>query len=164
MSRESLQAAAEKADAIVLDTLSSVQPTLDWVHDVSSESGCDSYTISGRETGAVTRRAAVMTIVSEARRGSLLGVIERAWKKSGYTITSVDRDKAMPAIYARSPAGFRMSLSVGYKGRFHVSVTTPCFIMAQVRPPQTQANGRTFTGDLVPAPNVHSDFWSAGAL
>lgn len=163
MSGDSLQTAAKKADAIVFDTLSSVQPTLEWVHDASSGSGCDSHTIDGRETGAVTRRAAVMTIVSEGRRGSLLGVVERAWKKSGYAITGVDRDRAMPAIYARSSEGFRMSLSVGYKGRFHVSVTTPCFIMAEIGPPQTRANGQPFEGELVPAPNVHSDFWSAGA-
>jgi hypothetical protein len=163
MSRESLQAAAEKADAIVFGTLSFVHPALEWVHDVSSESECAAYKIDGREAGAVTRRAAVMTIVSEGRRGSLLGVVERAWKKSGYSITGVDRDRAMPAIYARSSEGFQMSLSVGYKGRFHVSVTTPCFIMAKVGPPRTRANGRPFTGDVVPAPDIHSDFWSAGA-
>ncbi|MFF2409334.1 hypothetical protein [Streptomyces sp. NPDC058092] len=43
-------------------------------------------------------------------------------------------------------------------------MTTPCFIMSEVGPPQTQANGQPFDGELVPAPNVHSDFWSAGAV
>jgi len=104
-----------------------------------------------------------MTIISEGRRGSLLGVVERAWKARGYAITGVDPDKSMPAVYAKDPAGYRMSLSVGYAGRFHVSVTTPCFILSAVRAPQTRASGRAFEGENVPVPYVRSEFWSAGA-
>ncbi|MEU9318861.1 hypothetical protein [Streptomyces sp. NPDC048295] len=51
-----------------------------------------------------------------------------------------------------------MSLSVGYKGRFHVSVTTPCFIAEEVGPPQARANGQPFAGELVPVPDIHSGF------
>ncbi|MFE4370150.1 hypothetical protein ACFRMN_18295 [Streptomyces sp. NPDC056835] len=161
VSKISLQEAAEKADAIMLDTMTSVRPTLNWVHDASTASGCGDYTIDGKETGAVTRRAAVMTIVAEARRGSLLGVVERHWKEQGYTITSVDSDKEFPAIDARTAENFQVSVAVGDKGQFFFDVVTPCFIDSEVASPKTKANGTPFEGADVPYPSVHSDFWSA---
>ncbi|MFJ6184734.1 hypothetical protein [Streptomyces sp. NPDC092295] len=161
VSKISLQEAAEKADAIMLSTMSSVRPTLNWVHDGSTASGCDDYTIDGKQTGAVTRRTAVMTVVSEARRGSLLGVVERYWKKQGYTITTVNSSKKFPSIHARTAEDFRMSVSVGDKGQFFFDVVTPCFIESEVAPPKTKANGTPFEGADVPYPSVHSDFWSA---
>ncbi|MFD3916017.1 hypothetical protein [Streptomyces sp. NPDC058603] len=161
VSKISLQKAAEKADAIMLSTMSSVQPALNWVHDGSTDGGCGEYTIDGKKTGSVTRRTAVMTIVSEARRGSLLGVVERHWKKQGYTITSMNTSKEFPAINARTPEDFRMSVLVGGKGQFFFSVVTPCFIESEVAPPKTNANGTPFEGPKVPDPSVHSDFWSA---
>ncbi|MER8072869.1 hypothetical protein ABTZ59_31785 [Streptomyces sp. NPDC094034] len=161
VSKISLQEAAEKADAIMLETMSSVQPALNWVHDGSTASGCGNYTIDGKQTGAVTRRVAVMTIVSEARRGSLLGVVERQWKKQGYEITGVDSDREFPAVDARTPEDFRMSVAVGDKGQFFFDVVTPCFIDSEVAPPKTTANGTPFEGAEVPYPSVHSDFWSA---
>ncbi|MFJ7997245.1 hypothetical protein ACIQ7D_08855 [Streptomyces sp. NPDC096310] len=160
-SKISLQEAAEKADAIMLDTISSVQPTLDWVHYAPTKSGCGDYTIDGKETGAATRRAAVMTIVSEERRGNLLGVLERLWKKRGYKITGTNPSKAHPAIFAQTPEDFRMSVVVGAKGQFFFSLATPCFIESEVAPPRTEANGTPFEGEHVPSPSVHSDFWSA---
>ncbi|MFE4534180.1 hypothetical protein ACFRKB_03790 [Streptomyces scopuliridis] len=163
VSKISLQEAAEKADAILLSTMSSVQPTLNWVHDGSTDGGCGDYTIDGKTTSSVTRRVAVMTIVSEARRGSLLGVVERHWKKQGYTITSMNASKEFPAINARTPEDFRMSVLVGGKGQFFFSVVTPCFIESEVAPPRTSANGTPFEGSKVPDPSVHSDFWSANS-
>ncbi|MEE1802339.1 hypothetical protein PUR57_27220 [Streptomyces sp. JV176] len=161
VNRISLQEAAEKADAIILSTISSVRPTLNWVHYAPTDSGCGDYTIDGKTTGSATRRAAVMTIVSEERRGSLLGVVERYWKKQGYTISDVDSSRAFPAIDARTSEDFRMSVSVGAKGQFFFDITTPCFIKSEVSPPKTEANGTPFEGPKVPSPSVHSDFWSA---
>ncbi|MFJ2560791.1 MULTISPECIES: hypothetical protein [unclassified Streptomyces] len=161
VSKISLQEAAEKADAILLNSISSVQPPLNWVHDASTGGGCGDYTIDGRTTGSVTRRAAVMTIVSDARRGSLLGVVERHWRKQGYMITNVDSDQEFPAIDASTPEDFRMSVSVGATGQFFFDIVTPCFIKSDVVPPKTAANGTPFEGEDVPYPSVHSDFWSA---
>ncbi|MGW6597949.1 hypothetical protein [Streptomyces sp. NPDC055036] len=161
VSKISLQEAAERADAIMLSTMSSVEPALNWVHDGSTDGGCGGYTIDGKTTSSVTRRAAVMTIVSEARRGSLLGVVERHWKQQGYTITSMNASKEFPAVNARTPEDFRMSVLVGGKGQFFFSVVTPCFIESEVAPPKTKANGTAFEGPKVPDPSVHSDFWSA---
>ncbi|WP_411114307.1 hypothetical protein [Streptomyces sp. 029-5] len=161
VSKISLQEAAEKADAIMLNTMTSVRPTLNWVHDASTASGCGDYTIDGKQTGAVTRRAALMTIVSEARRGSLLGVVERYWKEQGYTIKSVDTDSEFPAIDAETSENFQVSVAVGDKGQFFFDVVTPCFIESEVAQPKTNANGTPFEGPKVPDPSVHSDFWSA---
>ncbi|MEV7872127.1 hypothetical protein AB0P17_39850 [Streptomyces sp. NPDC088124] len=161
VSKISLQEAAEKGDAILLDTISSVQPPLNWVHYAPTESGCGDYTIDGKTTGAATRRAAVMTVVSEERRGNLLGVLERLWKKKGYEITGTNPSKDTPAIFARTPEDFRISVKVGAKGQFFFSMATPCFIESEVAPPRTEANGTPFEGSKVPSPSVHSDFWSA---
>ncbi|MFE3824202.1 hypothetical protein [Streptomyces sp. NPDC059092] len=161
VSKMSLQEAAEKADTIMLETISSVQPPLNWVHYAPTESGCGDYTIDGKTTGAATRRAAVMTVVSEERRGNLLGVLERLWKKQGYEITSTNPAKETPAIFARTPEDFRMSVKVGAKGQVFFSLATPCFIESEVAPPKTKANGTPFEGPKVPSPSVHSDFWSA---
>ncbi|MFE2939113.1 hypothetical protein ACFXKG_08645 [Streptomyces sp. NPDC059255] len=161
VSKISLQEAAEKADTIMLDTISSVQPPLNWVHYAPTESGCGNYTVDGKKTGAATRRAAVTTIVSEERRGNLLGVLERLWRKRGYEITGTNPSKETPAIFARTPEEFRMSVKVGAKGQFFFSLATPCFTESEVAPPKTEANGTPFEGPKVPAPSVHSDFWSA---
>ncbi|WP_019886916.1 hypothetical protein [Streptomyces purpureus] len=156
----SLQKAAEMADAIMLDTVSSAKPPLNWVHDASTESGCGAHTIDGKKTASATRRAAVMTVVSEARRGSLLGVVERQWKKRGYEITGTNSDKQFPAIFARTSDDFRMSVVVGAKGQFFFEVITPCFVDSEVEPPKTEDNGTPFEGSTVPYPSVRSDFWS----
>ncbi|MFE5856936.1 hypothetical protein ACFQ61_27455 [Streptomyces sp. NPDC056500] len=161
VSKISLQEAAEQADAIIMGTMSSVRPAVNWVHDAPTESGCDSYTVDGKETGSATRRVAVMTVVSEARRGSLLGVIERYWKEKGYKITGVNRNKTFPAIYASTPEDFRLVAMVGKKGQFFFGITTPCFITSDVEAPKTPPNGTPFEGPVVPDPYVRSDFWSA---
>ncbi|MET9436216.1 hypothetical protein [Streptomyces sp. NPDC006551] len=160
VSKISMREAAERADAIMLDSISSVKPELNWVHHAWSDGGCDGYTIDGKPTGSVTRRAAVMTIVSEARRGSLLGVVERHWEKLGYEITGHNTSRDVPSIYARTPDDYRMSILVGKKGQFFLTITTPCFIESEVQEPKTRASGTPFDGSVVPDPSVRSDFWS----
>ncbi|MEU7278785.1 LppA family lipoprotein [Streptomyces sp. NPDC045431] len=159
MSRISLQEAAEKAASIMLDSVSAVNPELNWVHYAPTQGGCGGYTIDGKATSSVTRRVAVMTIVSEARRGSLLGVVERHWKQRGYKITEVNPDKDLPAISASTPEDFRLGVTVGKKGQFFFSITTPCFIESEVQPPKTKPNGTPLDGEHVPDPYVRSDFW-----
>ncbi|MFJ9035599.1 hypothetical protein ACIRF8_03270 [Streptomyces sp. NPDC102406] len=153
-----MQEAAEKADRLIGNTLSSVQPPLEWTHDESDSGMCADVP----ELGDVTRRAVVMTQVSEERRGSLLGLIERAWKKSGYKITRVNPDKELPAIYADAGDGvLKMGLSVGYKGQFFLEVQTACVDKSKVSQPATPGKGTDYRGKDVPTPNVHSDFWSS---
>jgi hypothetical protein len=152
-----MQEAAEKADALIQQTLSSVKPRLDWTHDVSDDGAC----ADAPELGDVTRRAVVMTQVSSARRGALLGVIERAWKKSGYTITRVNPSKEFPAIFADAGDGvLKMSLTVGHKGQFSLKVQTACVKKSTVSRPATENQGNDYYGKKIPSPNVHSTLWS----
>ncbi|WP_254407221.1 hypothetical protein [Streptomyces sp. GMY02] len=156
-----MQGGAEKADFIILDTLSAVQPPVEWVHDAATEISCNDFKNDATGTGSATRRAAVTTKVSAVRRGSLLGLVERHWKKRGYEITSVDADEELPVIYAATPDDFRMSLAVGHKGQFFLSVTTPCLGESAVLPPATKPNGPDYSGGPIPRPDVHDSFWSS---
>lgn len=156
-----MQEAADKADTLIRATFSSVKPSLEWTHDEFDSGMCKETP----ELGDVTRRAVVMTEVSEERRGALLGHIERAWKKAGYVITKVNPDKRFPAIYADANDGvLKMSLTVGYKGQFFLDVQTACVKKSTVVPPKAAANGTDYYGTKIPEPNVRSDFWSSREL
>lgn len=153
-----MQQAAETADSLIHKTLSSIDPSLEWTHDISDDGPC----ANSPGHGDVTRRAAVMTQISEEHRGALLGVIERNWKKSGHSITKVNPDKEFPAIYAESEDGvLKMSLTVGHKGQFFLNVQTACLKTSAVSRPATQGNGNDYYGEKIPSPNVRSNFWSA---
>lgn len=156
-----MQEAAERADAIVQQTLDSVRPKLRWNHGPSNDQLCTDFKNDSLGTGSVKRRVAIMTVVSKQRRGSLLGVVERAWKSRGYEITSVDTDKQLPAIYASTPEGFRMSVAVAGEGQFFFSITTPCFTKSDVADPRTKPNTPHRDGGYPQRPDVHDDFWSA---
>ncbi|MYZ36500.1 MULTISPECIES: hypothetical protein [unclassified Streptomyces] len=157
-----MQQAAEKADAIMLETVSGIRPELRWNHGPSNDRICTGFKDESPGTGSVKRRIAVMTVVSEERRGSLLGVVERNWKARGYEITSVDADKDLPAIYAASPENFRMSVAVGGEGQFFFSITTPCFTESAVPDPATEPNSPQRAGEYPTRPDVYDDFWSSG--
>ncbi|WP_329400864.1 hypothetical protein [Streptomyces melanogenes] len=157
-SKVDMQQAAEKADTLLQETLSGITPGLHWVHEASSDSGCPGRKNSG--TGSVTRGISIMTIVSEQRRGALLGVIERNWKSRGFKITGVNRDKELPAIYASTPEDFRMDVVVGYAGQFHLSVATPCFTDSPVAAPTTPSNTPPRQGEFPWRPDMHDAFWS----
>ncbi|GGR32302.1 hypothetical protein [Streptomyces roseolus] len=145
-----MQEAAERADAILDATLGAVAPEVQWAHDTWTSGSC-----------TVTRRRTVTTVISEQRRGSFLGVIERFWKKSGYEITGVNQDREMPSIFARSTDGFLFDLTIGYKGQAFFDLTTPCVEKSDVADPTTKPNGPAYPYGKIPTPNVHSDFWSA---
>ncbi|MEV5780333.1 hypothetical protein AB0M86_47065 [Streptomyces sp. NPDC051639] len=155
-----MQEAADKADGLIYQTLSAVKPPLEWTHDTSDHGGCT----GSSAYGDVKRRAVVMTKVSEVRRGALLGVIERYWKKGGHRITDVNSDNEFPEIFAETGDGLlRMSLVVGGKGQFFLDVQTSCVKKSEVAAPSTPINGRSYYGEEIPRPNVQSDFWSSGS-
>ncbi|MFD9867666.1 hypothetical protein ACFXI8_16155 [Streptomyces niveus] len=138
-----------------------MEPRLRWNHGPSIDKVCADFKKDALGTGSVRRRVAIMTIVSEQRRGSLLGVVERAWKSRGYEITSVDTDPELPAIYAATPEGFRMSVAVAGEGQFFFSITTPCFAESDVADPKTQPNTPHREDGYPQRPDIHDDFWSA---
>ena len=160
-SKVDMQGAADEADKLIYGTLSAVKPPLEWTHDTSDDGSCDGGS-SGY--GDVTRRAVVMTKVSEARRGALIGVIERYWKKSGHKITDTNSDKEFPEVYAKTGDGLlKMSLIVGGEGQFFLDVQTACVKKSDVTPPSTKANGTSYYGKEIPRPNANDAFWSSNA-
>lgn len=88
-----------------------------------------------------------MTVVSAQRRGSLLGVVDRFWRKSGYRMTAINNDVDVPAIYARTEDGFQVGLIVADEGQVHFDVLSPCVTYSEVadspaRPPRPSTRRR----------------------
>ncbi|MFJ1648834.1 hypothetical protein [Streptomyces sp. NPDC088258] len=145
-----MRGAAQYSDEILDATIGAVKPNIQWAHDDTTTGTCD-----------VTRRRTVMTVISEQRRGNFLGVIENFWKNSGYKIVSVNESKDSPAIFATTPNGFGVNLTIGDKGQAYLEVNTPCVRKSEVDAPSTPPNGPGYEGVEIPRPNVRSDFWSA---
>ncbi|MBT2524068.1 hypothetical protein J7E91_01140 [Streptomyces sp. ISL-99] len=145
-----MQEAAERLDSMLDGTISAIKPKVQWAHDDTTTGSC-----------SLTRRRTVMTVISEQRRGSFLGVVERFWKKSGYQITSVDKDKDFPAVFAQTADGFGISLTIADKGQAYFEGDSPCVKKAKVANPTAKPNGPDYAGVPIPRPNVRSDFWSA---
>ncbi|QDY77361.1 hypothetical protein [Streptomyces qinzhouensis] len=147
-----MKEAAQKADAMLDGTMAAFVPEVEWTNDRTTAGDCD-----------LIRYRTVMTIISEQRRGNFLGVTERFWKKSGYKIVSVNKDKEHPAIFARSADGFAISVTIGDRGQAFFEVATPCVRESEIPDPVVRANGQDYSHDEVPYPNVRSRFWSAGS-
>lgn len=143
-----MQEAAVRADEILDGTFAAIKPPVHWTHERSTEGGCD-----------VQRSRAVMTIISEERRGSFLGVIERYWKSQGYKQLSVN-GSAMPAMYFRTPDQFNVRVLIGGAGQAFFEVATPCVNPSKVSLPKTETVGPNYAGKRTPIPDVTSDFWS----
>ncbi|MEV6550923.1 hypothetical protein AB0M57_19755 [Streptomyces sp. NPDC051597] len=155
---------AERADAMLQQTLGSITPPLRWYHGPSNDIACSNILGKGTGTGTVKRRIAILTTVSAERRGSLLGAVERSWKAHGYKINGVNPDKEMPALYATTPDNFQITMLVGATGQFIFSAGTPCLPQTSNIPkPVTTPN--TPPRDVpYPAPaDIHDDFWSTTA-
>ncbi|MFI7288140.1 hypothetical protein ACIBRY_16050 [Streptomyces anulatus] len=148
-----MQAAAVRSDVILDAVFQEIRPEVRWTHGFTSVGMCE-----------VTRRRVVMTEISAERRGNFLGVVERFWRKSGYRMVAVNNDAEFPAIYARTGDEFRMSLRIGGKGQAFFQVDTPCVQESEVADSTSRATAPLYEGvELIPRPNIHSDFWSAGA-
>lgn len=147
-----MQVAADHADGIMDATLASIKPPIQWAHGPTTTGSC-----------GVTRRRTVMTLVADERRGNFLGLVERVWRKRNYKIKGVNNDRDSPAIYAQAPNGFGVSLIFG-GGQAFFEVDSPCVEESEVAESTTPPNGPSYAGVYpLPRPNVHSDFWSAGA-
>ncbi|MCX5398026.1 hypothetical protein OHA55_13685 [Streptomyces sp. NBC_00102] len=146
-----MQEAADRADSILDSTIEAINPEVRWTHGPSTSGSCD-----------VTRRRTVMTVISDVRRGSLLGVVDRFWRNEGYEIISTRNDSEVPAVYARTIDGFGVSLIVGGEGQVFFEADTPCVEESEVADPTTKPNTPSYEGmENIPRPNIHSDFWSA---
>ncbi|MCY0948606.1 hypothetical protein [Streptomyces sp. H27-S2] len=156
-----LQQDADRADAILQETLAAVQPELKWNHGSSSNAGCTTASGGNTGTASANRTILILTIVSEQRRGSLLGIIERAWKEHGYKITNVNTSPTFPAIFASTPGGYSLSVEVAGEGQFFLEAATPCLDDTGVQEPTTTPNTPKRTTPYPQRPDVHDGFWSA---
>ncbi|MFD5906262.1 hypothetical protein ACFWHG_32870 [Streptomyces microflavus] len=146
-----MQGAAERADQILDGVLAEVQPDVRWVHGPTTTGNC-----------TVTRRRTVMTVISAQRRGSLLGVVDRYWRNSGYRMRAVNNHVDAPAMYAETKDGFAVSLIVADRGQVHFDVNSPCVSYSEVADSPRRATAFLDPeAELIPRPNIHSDFWSA---
>ncbi|WP_157879777.1 hypothetical protein [Streptomyces yangpuensis] len=102
-----------------------------------------------------------MTIVSEQRRDSLLGMIEQAWKDRGYTFTHANKSRKVPRIHASTPDGYSLSVEVGGEGQFFLEAATPCLRDTDVMEPATKPNTPQRKGPFPQRPDEHDEFWSA---
>ncbi|MFI5483303.1 hypothetical protein ACIBAB_29700 [Streptomyces rubiginosohelvolus] len=149
--RLDMQAAAMRSDVILDAIFREIRPEVRWAHGFTSTGMCE-----------VTRRRVVMTDISAERRGSFLGLVDRFWRKSGYRMTAVNNSVEFPAIYARTSDGYRLSLRIGGEGQAFFQVDTPCVQKSEVLDSTSQATAFLAPdAELIPRPNIHSDFWSA---
>ncbi|MGW8490324.1 hypothetical protein [Streptomyces sp. NPDC055886] len=79
-------------------------------------------------------------------------------------MTAINNDVDVPAIYAKTRDGFQVTLIVADKGQVHFDVDSPCVRHSEVAD-STSPPTAFLAPDarLIPRPNIHSDFWSAGA-
>ncbi|WP_199837798.1 hypothetical protein [Streptomyces sp. NRRL S-1521] len=146
-----MQEAAEQADSMLDATFSAIKPEIEWAHGPTTAGSCD-----------LSRRRAVMTVISEERRGSFLGVVERSWRSRGYHITNVNKSKEFPAVFAKTSDGFGIILTIGGGGQAFFEVATPCVRESKVADPTSKPKGPTYEGIYpLPRPNVRSAFWSS---
>ncbi|MFC6987207.1 hypothetical protein [Streptomyces cirratus] len=156
-----MQQGADRADAILQETLAAVRPELRWNHGPSSDAGCTNPTGGSTGTGAAKRSVLILTIVSEQRRGALLGVIEREWTGRGYKVTSVNKNPVFPAMRASTPDGYSLSAEVAAEGQFFLDAATPCLADSPVQAPTAEPNTPVRTTPYPQRPDVKDDFWSA---
>ncbi|WP_330297065.1 hypothetical protein [Streptomyces sp. NBC_00503] len=156
-----LQQGADRADIILQETLAAATPELRWNHGPYGDSGCTTALNGATGTGAADRSILILTIVSEQRRGALLGLIERDWKARGYKITSVNTSAEFPAIYASTPEDYTLTVKVGGEGQFMLKAATPCLTDSGVQAPLTKPNTPVRNTPFPQRPDVHDDFWSA---
>ncbi|MFJ3974953.1 hypothetical protein [Streptomyces sp. NPDC090021] len=157
-----MQQGAERADAILQETLGAVRPELKWNHGPGGSAGCTKGVAGAATgTGAAKRSITILTVVSEQRRGALIGVIERDWKSRGYKITGVRQAAEAPAVYASTPDGYSLSVEVAGEGQFFLDAATPCLTDSSVMDPMAQPNTHVRTTEFPQRPDEQDAFWSA---
>ncbi|MGW3334695.1 hypothetical protein ACWDF9_29595 [Streptomyces rubiginosohelvolus] len=145
-----MQEAAEQSDAMLDAVLAGIDPDVQWAHGPTTTRAC-----------GVTRRRAVMTIVSPERRQTFLDRAENFWRKNDYRIKAVNKDEKFPAVYAVTRSGFGVSVSFRGKGQAFLEADSPCVKESKVTAPTTEPNGPGYKDVYpLPRPNVRSDFWS----
>lgn len=156
-----MQQAGQRSEAILDGTLAAIRPPVKWAYGAPAEAACSTGLNEPTDTTTVTRSRNILTVVSEQRRGNLLGLVQRYWERQGFRVVSVNSDKDMPRIRARDADGFIVSLEVGSVGNVSVSAGLSCAEnSAMTYPTGTPGHpGGPKAEEL--RPREHSAFWSS---
>ncbi|MFD7491355.1 hypothetical protein ACFV8T_02900 [Streptomyces sp. NPDC059832] len=156
-----MQQAGQRSETILDGTLAAIRPPVKWAYGAPVEAACSTGLNEPTGTTTVTRSRNILTVVSEQRRGNLLGLVQRYWERQGFRIVDVNSDKDMPRIRARDAEGFTVSLDVGSIGNVSVSAGLSCAVnSAMTYPTGTPGHpGGPKAEEL--RPRERSDFWSS---
>ncbi|MGW2839701.1 hypothetical protein ACWCWD_18090 [Streptomyces sp. NPDC001493] len=156
-----MEQAGQRAEDILDGTLAAVRPSVAWSHGSPVEAACSAGLNEPTGTTTVTRSRNILTVVSDERRGNLLGAVQRYWKEKGFTIQSVNSDASMPSIRAKAPDGFAVALEVGSIGNVSVSAGLSCAANSAVTYPAGTPGVPGGPKAEEVRPGERSAFWSS---
>ncbi|MEV7776700.1 hypothetical protein [Kitasatospora sp. NPDC088351] len=155
-------AAAERCEALLRDTLDGVRPEPAWRHGVARAGARLPMPGAGPDDADVhwyvTRSRDIVTIVSAARRGALVGMVERHWRRCGWTVTSVNVGRELPGVAAVTPDGYQLALVFGDLGQAGLTAGSPGVARSEWVP---YPHGVPVAPGGAPLPDVCCPFWSA---
>ncbi|WP_097237007.1 hypothetical protein [Streptomyces sp. 1331.2] len=155
--------AAERCETLLQDTLDAVDPTPAWQEAAPRAGarlprpGLGSARCGSDVLWYVTRGRDILTVVSLPRRALLVGVVERHWRRRGWTITSLDTDWDRHGVAATTPDGYRLALRFGELGEAGLTVSSPGVARSEQVPVLSGDGGR----GSAPLPYVCCPYWSA---
>ncbi|MGV9266510.1 hypothetical protein ACWDRR_17835 [Kitasatospora sp. NPDC003701] len=159
-------AAAERCEHLLRETLDAVRPALSWRRAAPSAGARLPAPGSGPADGGVQwyvgRGRDIVTIISAARRGELPVMVEAGWRRRGWTITSVNAGRDLPGVAAVTPDGYRLALEFGGLGEARLTATSPG-VARSARPDGARGGPEVpfAAGAVRPLPEVCCPFWSA---
>ncbi|WP_051830261.1 MULTISPECIES: hypothetical protein [Streptomyces] len=155
--------AAERCETLLQDTLDAIAPTPAWQEAVPragarlSQPGRGSAGCESELHWYVTRGRDILTVVSLPRRAVLVDVVERHWRRRGWTITSLNADWDRQGVTATTPDGYRLALRFGELGEAGLTASSPGVARSERLPALSADGGR----DSAPLPYVCCPYWSA---
>ncbi|MDH6109778.1 hypothetical protein P3T36_005421 [Kitasatospora sp. MAP12-15] len=145
--------AVQKLNALLDDSMSAVKPPLRYWDAWPTSTEQDGYAVA-------TRYRYVMTRVSRAKFGALLGLLERSWLAKGYRITSVNPHQ--PAMFAVTPDGSAVGIAIGAADNITASASVSPIPVIRDRDPfgTPIPDPTTANGNLDIIPRYDDPFWS----
>ncbi len=150
--------AAARCETLLQETLDAVRPMPVW-QGAPARAGAR-LPLPGRESELlwyVTRGRDILTVVSLPRRAVLVGVVERHWRRRGWTITSLDADRSRPGVAATTPDGYRLALRFGESGEAGLTASSPGVARSERGPVLSGSADHC----VPPLPYVSCPYWSA---
>ncbi|MQS13291.1 hypothetical protein F7Q99_13610 [Streptomyces kaniharaensis] len=152
--------AAARCETLLQDTVDAISPAPVWRSALPREG--TRLPLPGEGVDPrwyVTRGRDFLTIVSEARRGALVGAVGGYWRRRGWTITSVNAGRRLPGVAAETPDGYQLALHVGDLGEVGLTASSPGAARSE-RLPYVQGVAGCGRPSL---PHVCCPYWSAMA-